>query len=97
MWIPLEGCKNTLPVFDRLSNFIHRFIENRSNSAFESTESEIQNDFDTECQNEETICETDIDFTCATVADRFGWHRLFKIFLFCKTRSFSKTITNRQV
>lgn len=46
--------------------FIHRFIENRSNSAFESTESEIQNDFDTECQNEETICETDIDFTCAT-------------------------------
>lgn len=46
--------------------FIHRFIENRSNSAFESTESEIQNDIDTECQNEETICETDIDFTCAT-------------------------------
>lgn len=46
--------------------FIHRSIENRSNSAFESTKSEIQNDFDTECQNEETICETDIDFTCAT-------------------------------
>lgn len=45
---------------------MHRFIENRSNSAFESTESEIQNDFDTECQNEETICETYIDFTCAT-------------------------------
>lgn len=75
MWIPLEGCKNTLPVFDRLSNFC-RFIENRSNSAFESTESEIQNDFDTECQNEETRNRYRLHMCHSEVADRFGWHRL---------------------
>lgn len=46
-------------------DYCHRSIENHSNSTFES---EIQNDSETDCQNEETIstCESDTDFTCAT-------------------------------
>lgn len=46
-------------------DYCHRSIENHSNSTFES---EIQNDSETDCQNEETIstCESNTDFTCAT-------------------------------
>lgn len=46
--------------------YCHKFIEKYSNLTLETTESEIQNDSDTECQNEETIRESDIDLTCAT-------------------------------
>lgn len=47
-------------------NYCHRSIKNHSNSAFLSPESKIQSDSDTECQNEETIRESDINLICAT-------------------------------
>lgn len=36
------------------NEYFHRFIENYSNSTLETTESEIQNDSNTECQKEGT-------------------------------------------
>lgn len=47
-------------------NYCHRSIKNHSYSAFKTTESKIQGDSDSECQNEETIRQSDINFICAT-------------------------------